>query len=140
MSAFASIPRGYIWIAAIVALALLLGAGMWMEYVQTYHLATVTPNLLYRDGFRSVREFRTAVGNVGARTVVRLLDADERQKDPFNLEEDFCSRGRISLHTISVPLGGWPSGKDIQAFLDITHHKKHLPILVHCAQGVRRTG
>jgi protein tyrosine/serine phosphatase len=41
---------------------------------------------------------------------------------------------------IPVKLGGWPTSEDVQKFLEIAAAKQNQPVLVHCAQGVRRTG
>ena len=40
---------------------------------------------------------------------------------------------------IAVKLGGWPSSEDIQAFLRTVESPANQPVLLHCAQGVRRT-
>jgi protein tyrosine/serine phosphatase len=41
---------------------------------------------------------------------------------------------------IPITLGGWPSGDQIRQFLSIAVDPAAQPVLVHCAQGVRRTG
>jgi protein tyrosine phosphatase (PTP) superfamily phosphohydrolase (DUF442 family) len=128
-----------------IGAALLLAAcaiGNW--YVsETYHLATVQDGVLYRVGNRGMREFSTAVRRVRPKTVVSLVD-DKELNDPskpqFAAEADFLSSHGIRQVRVPVALGGWPSSDDIQKFLAIVADPKNRPVLVHCAQGVRRTG
>jgi len=139
MRSLASIPRGYLWIGIIAALALLVGWWVWANFFETYHLAQVDP-VLYRDGFRTFREFQTAVGKTHVTQVVCLLDDDELKKAPFNLEDDYCRRSRIAFTHIPIKLGGWPTSEDVQKFLVAAKIPKYQPLMIHCAQGVRRTG
>src|SRR5213079_2639054 len=41
---------------------------------------------------------------------------------------------------IPVKLGGWPTTANVKEFLSLAQNKSLQPVLVHCAQGVRRTG
>jgi protein tyrosine phosphatase (PTP) superfamily phosphohydrolase (DUF442 family) len=110
---------------------------------RTYHLATVQDGVLYRDGNRGLREFSTAVRRVRPKVVVSLIDDGELgdpNKPQFSQEADFLSTHGIRQVRIPVKLGGWPSSDDIRKFLAIAADPKNRPILVHCAQGVRRTG
>ncbi len=128
------------WIGTLAVLVVLIGVYVWMNFFQTYHLATVKQGVLYRTGFRTLREYETTVSDVQPNAVVCLLDAKERQRKPFSEEEDFCRRSRIRFYWISVTLGGWPTQANVKEFLDTVENKKRQPVLVHCAQGVRRTG
>jgi protein tyrosine/serine phosphatase len=121
-------------------LVVLVGLYVWMNFIQTYHLATVEPLVLYRDGLRTVREFQTGVADAKTKTIVCLLDGKERGQEPFSFEDDFCRRSKIRFEWIPVKLGGWPTQSDVKRFLAVVQNKKRQPVLVHCAQGVRRTG
>jgi protein-tyrosine phosphatase len=81
---------------------------------------------------------------VGPRTVVSLIDDAERldpSKPEFAAEEAMLrERPGVRLERIPVELGGWPDDAAIQRFLSITTDPSSQPVLVHCAQGVRRTG
>ncbi len=129
------------WIAIIAGLAL-VGSGVWVwaNFFDTYHLKTVKPDILYRDGLRSMRTFDTALASHGIKTIICLLDHDERAKEPFVGEEPFLLRAKIRFVPIPVKLGGYPNTHEVQVFLGNTENKKRWPLLVHCAQGVRRTG
>jgi protein-tyrosine phosphatase len=115
----------------------------WYMVIQTYHLAVVKEGVLYRDGNRDLREFKHAVTMMGARTVVSLID-DKELNDPkkkqFLAETNYCTANAIQYIRIPVKLGGWPTTDDLQTFMAIVSNPKNQPVLVHCAQGVRRTG
>jgi len=137
---FQNIPRAYMWIAVVVIVLVGGGVWVWANYIQTYHLATVDPLVLYRDGFRTFREFQTAVGDVQPKTVVSLLDDAEGAREPFNHEDDYLRRSKIRYYRVPVKLGGWPTQEDVKRFLEVVGNERRRPVLVHCAQGVRRTG
>ena len=129
------------WVVGLLAfVGLSAGSWVWLERFATYHFAAVTPGVLYRDGNRSLREFTTACRKAGARTVVMLNDDQELQKEPFKTEVEFCRRSGIELVRIPVTLGCRPSSEDVRRFLEVASDKARQPVLVHCAQGVRRTG
>ena len=122
--------------AGVVAVA---AAGWaWFNYGQTYHYAVVQEGVLYRAGNRSMREFATACRKTRPKTIVCLLTEREMQREPFNCEAEFCRRNGIRFDPI--PAGRWVTGQDVRRFLQIVSNKENQPVLVHCAQGVRRTG
>ena len=130
----------------LIGLAVLLVGGpvsvkIWLSH-RTYHLATVQAGVLYRDGAKSESQLAAALDDVHPRTVVALLDAAE-QSDPskpqFAQESTLCDVRGVKLRRIEVKLGGWPSSENIREFLAIVNDKENQPVLVHCAQGVRRT-
>jgi protein-tyrosine phosphatase len=115
----------------------------WYNNLQTYHLAVVQPGVLYRDGNRDLREFKHALTFTAAKTVVSLVDDNEladKSKPQFLQETNYCTANQIQFIRIPVPLGGWPKSEDLKAFLAIVQNPLNQPVLVHCAQGVRRTG
>ena len=129
-------------VVLLVALAL-GGAYFWHCHVRTYHLATVEPGTLYRDGNQSPCQFQTAVRKAQPRTVVSLVDDNEvadPEKPQFEVEAEFLQDKGIKLERIPVKLGGWPTKADVDRFLQVVNDPANQPVLVHCAQGVRRTG
>jgi protein tyrosine phosphatase (PTP) superfamily phosphohydrolase (DUF442 family) len=123
-------------------LLVMTGVAYWWGN-RTYHFAMVDDGILYRDGNRGMTEFASAVRKSHAKTVVSLIDDDElndANKPQFKKEADFLSRMNVRQERISVKLGGWPSGDDLKRFLAIVADPTNRPVLVHCAQGVRRTG
>jgi protein tyrosine phosphatase (PTP) superfamily phosphohydrolase (DUF442 family) len=122
--------------AAAVAAAILL----WMYRLGTYHFAEVEKGILYRDGNRGLREFKTALRKSNVRTVVMLNDNEEVQKEPFKSELALLQDRGIEVIHIPVKLGGYPTSDQVRQFLAIVNDRSKWPVLVHCAQGVRRTG
>ena len=136
---FARVP---VWGWPIIAVVIIAGVAwlVWSLWFDAYHLATVQAGVLYRDGVRTLREFQTTVRIVKPRTVVCLVDDTEIVHSPFTDEVTYCRQNNIDLVRIPVTLGGWPQGEQIRQFLSITTDPARRPVLVHCAQGVRRTG
>jgi hypothetical protein len=129
----------------LIILAILIvvaGAGWWgwQRYFDSYHLATVQAGVLYRDGVRSGRQFEMAANSVKPRTVVALVDDREIGKQQFVDELAICRQRGIQVIRLPIPLGGWPVDEQIREFLAIVRDPSKQPVLVHCAQGVRRTG
>jgi protein tyrosine/serine phosphatase len=118
------------------------GAGWWVfrTYFDTYHLATVQAGVLYRDGVRTLRQFQLAADKTHVKTVVSLVDDQEIRQSPFTDEMNYCSQHGITVVRVPILLGGWPTGDQIKEFLSVVADPSRRPVLVHCAQGVRRTG
>ena len=119
------------------------GAYVWRCRLSTYHLATVQPQALYRDGNQSPCQFETAVRRVQPKAVVSLVDDAEmhdEDKPQFQAEAEFLQKQGVRLERVPIKLGGWPTKADVERFLSITSNPENQPVLVHCAQGVRRTG
>lgn len=136
-------PR--VWIAFAIFMLVMVGGTFGVFYynvIETYHFAPVDVGILYRCGNRNLRELKHAIALTQAQTVVSLIDDNELidpAKPQFKEEVDYCN-ARQQFIRIPVKLGGWPSSEDIQSFLKIVGESKNRPVLVHCAQGVRRTG
>ena len=75
--------------------------------------------------------------------VVPLIDDRElsdREKPEFAAEMAWCQQHGIRVERVPIQLGGWPTSEDVKKFLAVVADKQNQPVLVHCAQGVRRTG
>ena len=132
---------GRMW--AGIGLAVLLAAGAvwtWMTFVQTYHYAVVTDGVLYRSGIRSERELKTSRRKSNFKTVVSLVTDEERKLEEFKDEEEFCRDHGIEVIHVPVNIGCEPKIADVDRFLAVVRDKSKWPVLVHCAQGVQRTG
>ena len=128
---------------ALVCVVTIAAFATWLLFFKTYHLATVQKGILYRDGCQKTGEFVNAINRVKPRTVVSLIDDNERndpKKSQFQIEEKLLAMHGITLERIPVKLGGWPTKEDVAKFVEIVKDKDRQPVLVHCAQGVRRTG
>ena len=127
----------------LIAILCLTAFVLWWAKWRTYHFAVVQPGVLYRCGNRGVGELATAARRGKIRTVVTLIDDQELAdtgKPQFAEEAKWCREHGVRLERISVPLGGWPTSGDVRQFLSVVSDKQNQPVMVHCAQGVRRTG
>jgi tyrosine-protein phosphatase SIW14 len=133
-------PRPGLWIT-IVLIAVAIGGAVWIwqAWFKTYHFAEVRPGVLYRDGVRSMGEFRHALRKGRIRTVIMLIDNDEIGREPFKGEVEYCRSNGINLIHIPVLVSHRPTTDDVRRFLDVMAEPKNHPALVHCSQGVRRT-
>jgi protein tyrosine phosphatase (PTP) superfamily phosphohydrolase (DUF442 family) len=135
-----------LWLSFAVFMAILFACTFgyyWYNDFQTYHLDKVQLGVLYRDGNRDLREFKHSLKFTQAKTVVSLIDDDELNdpnKPQFLAETNYCVANGIQYIRIPVKLGGWPTGDDLKTFIGIVANPANQPVLVHCAQGVRRTG
>ena len=128
------------WTIAIAIVLVAVGWFVWRQWFDAYHFASVHDAVLYRDGVRTLREFEITIKKGRPKTIVRLIDETERQKEPFTSETTYCKTHGIDLIELPIPLGGWPTSEQVDAFLKLACDPKRQPVLVHCAQGVRRTG
>lgn len=134
------------WRKPILFLALMFvctGFTYWWGAIKTYHFLEVQPGVLYRDGNQGMRELATAIKKSSAKTIVPLIDDAEladTAKKQFAQEMTSVPRMNAKVERVPVKLGGWPTTDDVRKFLEIAEKKDNQPVLVHCAQGVRRTG
>src|SRR5205814_9367221 len=80
---------------------------------------------------------------VNPKVVVSLIDDNEladEDKPQFQAEADYLAGKGVRLERIPVKLGGWPTKADVDKFISVASEPENQPVLVHCAQGVRRTG
>jgi protein tyrosine/serine phosphatase len=127
----------------VVGLAIGVGGFVLWQTHRTYHFAVVQPGVLYRDGLKSTAQFAATLDRVHPKTVVSLIDERELAdptKPQLAAEEGLCESRHITLVRIPVTLGGWPATVQVQTFLALLSDQRNQPMLVHCAQGVRRTG
>lgn len=132
------------WGLPIVLVVLIAtGALVYFRWFKTYHYAEVTPGVLYRDGMRNTWEFGRALKLGNIKTVVSLV-TDEEVADPskgnFQGEARLLEARGIELVRLPIKTGGPPSEADIEKFLSVVTDKDRQPVLVHCAQGIVRTG
>ena len=134
-------------LAGVLFVSFAIAAGITGFFVyhklHTYHLATVQDGVLYRDGLKSATQFAATLDTVHPRTVVSLIDEKELadpKKPQLARESGLCDSRGIKLVRIPVTLGGWPTSDDVRKFIRVVSDRQNQPVLVHCAQGVRRTG
>lgn len=130
------------YVASAILGLMLVGAGLfvWRYFFDYYHYAEVDKGVLYRDGFITPRQFEMAVGASRAQMVISLLTDDEYSKQPYKQQVDLILHSKLRWHITQVPLGGYPTTEQVREVLDGITKTNHKPVLIHCAQGIRRTG
>jgi len=135
-----NIPRVAVLVAVLATIAAGSGAWVYFYFIDKYHFQAVAPGVLYRDGLRNMREFNNAITTSRAKSVVSLLDDKEYMKEPFNQEWEYLNRAKVKMIAIPIKLGGYPTTADVRKFLTEIEKRHRQPMLIHCAQGIRRTG
>ena len=127
----------------ILGLALLLvGAGflVWRQFFQTYHLVVVDPGKLYRDGNRSLREFKNTLRKANPRTVIAVVDEKEFAEPEFVAAREVVQSRGLEFHWIPIRAGWYPTAEQVREFLKIASDPAKQPVLYHDDEGIRRAG
>lgn len=130
-------------VAAGVVVIAVAAALVYFFHFATYHFAVVQDGVLYRMGMRNTRELRNTIDKVHPKAVVCLV-SDQEVNDPskgdFQGEFALLKEKGITLYRIPLRENQMPSQEQIAQFLQIVGGKENQPVIVHCAQGVVRTG
>jgi protein tyrosine phosphatase (PTP) superfamily phosphohydrolase (DUF442 family) len=127
---------------ALVSVIVLVGVGLlaYFFYFQTYHLVAVDPGKLYRNGHRSMREWKNAQRHVHAKTIVVVIDDEEYNQPEFVEEREYCKANGIGYHWINIKAGTYPTPQQVKEFLAIATDPAKQPVLYHDDEGIRRAG
>ena len=99
-----------------------------------YNFAPVEPGQVYRSAQPSPLFLRWLVAQRGVRTLINL-----RGRTP-GFESAFAARNGLRLFSFDLSASRPPSEAEVQRFLAIVADPGNYPILVHCRNGVDRTG
>jgi protein tyrosine phosphatase (PTP) superfamily phosphohydrolase (DUF442 family) len=100
----------------------------------------VDPGKLYRDGNRSLREFKNTLRKSGARTVVAIVDQKEFNEREFVAARELVKSRGLEFHWIPIAAGWYPTDAQIRQFLAIANDPGKHPVLYHDDEGIRRAG
>ena len=127
----------------VLAVAVIATGGLVLHHeMKPYHFVTVTPDVLYRSGSLTNHNLNKVVDEYGIRTVVALRLQDETGFMPewYKDEKELCEGKGIEFVHIPMMTDTPPTAEMLETWLDLLDHPENHPILVHCAQGVVRTG
>ena len=125
----------------IVILAVVLtGFLVWRQFFQTYHLVVVDPGKLYRDGNRSLREFKNTLRKAKPRTVIAIVDDKEFGEREFVAARELVQSRGLEFHWIPIRAGWYPTAEQVRQFLNIASDPAKQPVLYHDDEGIRRAG
>lgn len=127
---------------ASLAILIVVVGGIALHKLGPYHFRTVTPGVLYRSG--SLRDYNLALiaDRYQIKSIVSLRLKNEKgwQAHWYEMEESFCKANGMNFFHIPLRGNQPPSDEQLEEWLDILSDPANYPILVHCAQGVVRTG
>ena len=121
-------------VLAVTAAALLGALGYSRSWVYLGRVATVERNRLYRSAALSDDRLLDLCRLHRITTVVDL-----REESPETLAEA-KTLARAGIAHVGLPTGQVPSRETVARFLQVMDAKRHEAVLVHCAQGVGRSG
>jgi protein tyrosine/serine phosphatase len=127
-------------VVAIVALVVLIGFLVWRQFFQTYHLVVVDPGKLYRDGNRSLREFKNTLRKTKPKTVIAVIDQQEFNEAEFVAARELVKSRGLNFHWIPIKAGAYPLPEQVREFLAIASDPANQPVLYHDDEGIRRAG
>ena len=126
----------------LVSVIVLVGVGLlaYFFYFQTYHFVTVDPGKVYRNGHRSMREWKNAMRHAHAKTIVAVIDDEEYNQPEFVDERVYCKANGIDYVWINVKAGTYPKPEQVKQFLAIATDPAKQPVYYHDDEGIRRAG
>lgn len=127
---------------ALLAVLVVTAGGflVWQNFFQTYHFVVVDPGKVYRDGNRSVREFKNALRKSSPRTIVVIIDDEEYNQPEFVEARNLAANRGMGYHWIKIKAGAYPTPAQVREFLAIATDPSKQPILYHDDEGIRRAG
>lgn len=126
----------------LILLALLVAGGVlvWRNYFETYHLVVVDPGKLYRDGNRSLREFKNTLRKANPKTVIAIIDEQEYEEPEFVAARELVKARGLEFHWIPIRAGAYPRPEQVREFLAVASDPAKQPVLYHDDEGIRRAG
>ena len=119
--------------ARIALLALLLIAAPGCART-LYNFGTIAEGRIYRSAQPSPWFLRWAVAQHGVRTLVNLRGRTQ------GFESHFAAQHGLRLFAFDLSATRPPTEEDVRRFLAILNDPENYQILVHCKNGVDRTG
>lgn len=123
----------------LIGLAVAVGMIVFW-YTRTYHFREIDPGKLYRDGLRNGTEFSNACRKGRIRCVISLVSDQEYTSERFAPVITAARAKQIQTQRVPIALGGWPTSENVRQFLALATDPANQPAIVHCREGVRRTG
>jgi len=128
-----------------LAIGALVGGGLWIYYGHFYtpNFSVVQDGVLYRSGQPDLGDMRRLRDTYGIRTVVNLRREKEQDgREGPSIDEERAEVDRLGMRHIHMPLDGDKpvDPNAVARWLEIVQDKANAPVLVHCKQGVDRTG
>ncbi len=118
------------------ALAALLASALagWGCARLAYNFGTIEPGRIYRSAQPSPFFLHWLRSGPEIRTLINL------RGDTPGWESAFAARHEMRLFVFDLSASRPPTQRDVERFLSILRDQQNYPLLVHCRNGVDRTG
>lgn len=127
----------------VAAAAVALAAGTWIASRQiadvNLHFSVVEENVLYRSGQPSASQLASLVRKYNIRTTVNLRGPETAAKDKRMADEIGFAKAN-GLRYVNIPYSDANAQAQIAEFLVVVADPANRPALVHCAEGIERSG
>ena len=136
------IKKNKVVLLVLLAILAIVSAAIIKNRVGPYHFQTVTPGVLYRSGSLRDYDLDLVVDRYRIKSIVslRLKNESAPQAHWYKMEQSFCEAKGINFFHIPMLGNRPPTDEQLEKWLDIVSDQANHPILLHCAQGVTRTG
>jgi protein tyrosine/serine phosphatase len=124
----------------MIALILVAGAEIYHHKTGPRHFAVVEDGILYRSALLKPDNLKKVLDRYGIKTVVDLSADDVKKADRHQVEARICREKGVSWLSIPMAADTPPTDTQVNQWLTLFTPLRFYPILVHCSQGVVRTG
>ena len=128
----------YVAAAVFVLTGATWAISLWRADVRL-NLSCVEEGALYRSGQPSARQLGAIVSKHDVRTLVNLRGTDALGKDKRAVDEVEFAKSH-GLRYVNIPYSNSGAQAQIAEFLTVVADPANRPVLVHCAEGIERTG
>lgn len=95
---------------------------------------------VFRSGILSLSSLERLHRDKGLKTIVNLCSEKEDELPWYAKEKKFALENNIKLIDIPLAVSGKPSEMDLKSFLEVINSPSSYPILIHCGDGIERSG
>jgi protein tyrosine/serine phosphatase len=108
-----------------------------------YHFKAVDPGKVYRSGCLSAAGLKAVYDKTHFKTIVVVrseAEVKENKNNWYTRETEFCKKHDLNFEFFDLGAGVPPNPEQIKRFNKIISNPEMYPIIIHCEQGVIRTG
>ncbi len=129
----------------LIAIILIVGITLFFvarHKLGPYHFKTVKDDVLYRCGSLRPYNLEYVAKKYGIKSIVsmRLQTEGDWEVNWYENEKNFCKENNLNFYHIPIKGKDLPTEADVKKWFEIMDDPANHPVLLHCEQGVVRTG